>query len=158
MLAVPSKCTQLPIFVTPVPAPISYDLDYCRHLLMGLPASAQAFLRSLVNTAANVILLNCTSDVSLLPQSFLSHSEREPKASQWLGGLRLPHLSLHPRLAGLLAVPEIHEGCCQLRDCVHAVPCILMHPLTPIKFLLSLPSGSYSDVILTGRPSLITLY
>lgn len=107
MLAVPSQCTQLPIFVTPVPALISYDPDYCRHLLMGLSASAQAFLRSLVNTAANVILLNCKSDVSLLPQSFLCHSEQKPKASQWLGSLHLPHLSLHPRLTGLLAVPSV---------------------------------------------------
>lgn len=128
MSAVPSKCPQLPVSVTLVPAPISYDLDYCRHLLMGIPASAQALLRSLVNTAANVILLNCGSDVSLLPQSFLTHSEPEPKASQWLGGLRLPHLSLHPRLTGLLAVPEIRLKCCQLRACVHAVLCVLMHP------------------------------
>lgn len=150
MLAVPSKCFQVPTFVpfvttatTPVKAPIIYDLDYCSPFLTGLPVSALALLRSLLNTAAKVILLNCASGLSLLPQNSLaafhltqSESQR-PHGGLW--GLPLP-FSVRSHLIDLLAVPEIHQACCQLGACVHAVPPVWCLDALPPRRQQSSPS------------------
>lgn len=133
MLAVPSKCFQVPVFVTfvttattPVKAPIICDLDYRSHLLTGLPVPALALLRSLLNTAAKVILLNCASDLSLLPQNspaafHLTQSESQrPHGGLWGLPLSLP-LPVCSPLIDLLALPETHQACGQLRARGHAL-------------------------------------
>lgn len=111
--------------ITPVQAPLIYDLDDGDHLLMGLRASALVFLRSPLNTAAKVILLNCTSDLSLFSQSsslaavHLTQSESQrPHSGSW--GPLFPHLSLTCLL---------HS--CQLRACAHAVHPDISAPPSP---------------------------